>query len=122
MWLLAVTTDGWGDDWLMCIQCLSIQAYLRGATGEPVSDLLADLSNMIDDNVWREIASLKREVAALRKKSRHRAAQSRGDWEEKRRNQRTGRDSVLLGGSHKLGRGANLLAHFRPDTAARFSI
>ena len=67
MWLLAVTTDGWGDDWLMCIQCLSIQACLRGATGEPISDLLADLSNMIDDNVWREIASLKREVAALRK-------------------------------------------------------
>jgi hypothetical protein len=42
-------------------------SILAGATGEPISDLLADLSNMIDDNVWREIASLKREVAALRK-------------------------------------------------------
>ena len=43
------------------------QAYMLGKAGLSIVPLLDKLEQITDENVWREIASLKREVAALRR-------------------------------------------------------
>lgn len=51
----------------MSVRSAVFQAYMLGKAGLPIGALLDKLEHMTDENVWREIASLKREVAALRR-------------------------------------------------------
>jgi hypothetical protein len=51
----------------MSLRSAVIQAYMMGKAGLPIGGLLDKLEHKTDENVWREIASLKREVAALRR-------------------------------------------------------
>ena len=51
----------------MSVRSAVFQAYMLGKAGLPIWPLLDKLEHMTDDNVWREIASLKGEVAALRR-------------------------------------------------------
>ena len=51
----------------MSVRSAVFQAYMLGKAGLAIGPLLDKLEHMTDENVWREIASLKREVAALRR-------------------------------------------------------
>jgi hypothetical protein len=51
----------------MSVRSAVFQAYMMGKAGMSIGPLLDKLDNLTDENVWREIASLKREVTALRR-------------------------------------------------------
>jgi hypothetical protein len=48
------------------VRSVVMRAYMLGRAGIRIGPLLDKLEHMPDENIWREIASLKREVAALR--------------------------------------------------------
>jgi hypothetical protein len=51
----------------MSVRSVVIQAYMPGKAGMRIGPLPDKLEHMTDENIWRDIALRRREVAALRR-------------------------------------------------------